>query len=247
MRSDWGLCLLVSATLACGCSSSDSRNTPFAAGGAVSGGNETVAAGGSGAGGVPGSSSGGAATVAVSSGGMAGAASMSTGGSSAGGTPVPVMTASPPPYPYDPGVKFDWPETTPMGGSCRPGTYSGTFECAVDYGLLGKMPWSGVVTFTLAASSSGEFLEIKNGTLQVNAIGGPPLMADLSGKLDCSTNEFHASTMNGAFFSGILEGHLDRLTETLTGTWTLSADLGAGGAEGTPLVSCMGTWSVVRQ
>ena len=149
-----------------------------------------------------------------------------------------------------------------MAGKCRPGTYQGQFTCDVAT-LLGKLTFSGPVSFTLAASPSGEFLEISNGTLQANANGGIPIMADLSGKLDCSTNELHASTMNGMAtilifaqtFFGVLDGHLDRLTETLTGTWTLTPELGApgsGGASGAGgaaglTYGCMGTWSVARQ
>lgn len=149
-----------------------------------------------------------------------------------------------------------------MAGKCQPGTYSGQFSCDVDEGFLGKVTYSGPVSFTLTASPTGEFLEITNGMLQGNG-NGIPFSGDLVGKLDCSTNEFSARTANGMatilFFptpiGGTLDGRLDRLTQTLAGTWTLGPDTGmtgSGGAAGaggaaTMAFGCTGTWSVVRQ
>jgi hypothetical protein len=168
------------------------------------------------------------------------------------------MTSPPAGYPYDTSIHFDWPQTTPMAGQCRPGTYSGTFQCSLGNALAPS--FSGPVTFTLSESPSGEFLEISNGTLQLMANGAITSMSDLTGRLDCNTNEFHANVENGMtnilFFSkfvGRLDGRLDRLTETLTGTWTLAADLGnfpngtVPDSGTTPLFGCTGTWSVTRQ
>jgi hypothetical protein len=172
------------------------------------------------------------------------------------------MTSGAAGYPYDPSVSFDWPSTTPMTGKCQPGTYSGQFSCDVDEGFLGKVTYSGPVSFTLTASAAGEFLEITNGMLKGTG-NGIPFMGDLVGKLDCATNAFTATTSNGTAtilifatpVGGALDGHLDRLTQTLSGTWTLGPDLGAagtGGAAGaggaaTMTFGCTGTWSVVRQ
>jgi hypothetical protein len=136
------------------------------------------------------------------------------------------------------------------------------FECDADGGIFGKIHlFNGPVSFTLTASPDGEFLEITNGLVQGNANGVIPFKSDLDGKLDCSTNEIHASTTDGtamilifgANFIGVLDGHLDRLTNTITGTWTLAPTLVNMGAPGTlgdggaPLVHCTGTWSATRQ
>jgi hypothetical protein len=184
----------------------------------------------------------------------------------AGGTLMPVMPSSAGGYPYDPSVTFDWPATMPMAGKCQAGTYSGQFSCDVDEGFFGKVTYTGPVSFTLTASPTGEFLEITNGMLQGTG-NGIPFMGDLVGKLDCNTNAFTARTSNGTatilFFptpiGGNLDGHLDRLTQTLAGTWTLGPDYGAGGSAGAAGASgaagagaamafgCTGTWSVVRQ
>lgn len=150
----------------------------------------------------------------------------------------------------------------PMAGKCLPGTYTGTFSCTVDMGFGIKTEYTGPVSFVLTSSPSGEFLEISNGTLGGTG-NGIPFMADLNGKLDCTTNEFSATTANGTYiilifsgqFSGSLDGRLDRLTQTLAGMWTLVPLLGgtatggasgAGGAAAQPF-TCPGTWSVVRQ
>jgi hypothetical protein len=170
------------------------------------------------------------------------------------------MTSPPAGYPYDTSIHFDWPATAPMAGQCRPGTYSGTFQCSVGMAMGLAPTFSGPVTFTLTESPSGEFLEISNGTLQATANGGITAKSDLSGRLDCNTNQFHANVENGTtsilffgMFVGRLDGRLDRLTETLTGTWTLAADLGnfpngiVPDSGAPPLFGCTGTWSVTRQ
>lgn len=152
---------------------------------------------------------------------------------------------------YDPNVTFDWPQTTPPAGSCEAGTYQGTFTCDVSFiPGLAPLPISGPLTFSLTPSANGEFLEIKDGRMDANAVG-TPFGSDLSGKLDCSTRTFHADTLNGAYgtapftgqFFGSLDGTLDGVTNTLSGTWKL-----AGGTMAMPTgISCQGTWSSVRQ
>lgn len=143
---------------------------------------------------------------------------------------------------YDPNVQFDWPETV-ASGPCLPGAYSGQFSCQIDLtgGLLPPGVYTGPVTFTLAESSAGEFLEISSGTLQ-GATGFITFNAQLAGQLDCSTNQFRADALNGMFpggtFSGILDGQLDRATQTLTGAWSMTA-------MGFP--PCVGPWSVTLQ
>lgn len=252
MKSERFLCLVAWIPLACG---ADSASPAFFA--EESGGSATILASGgaAGEGGAP--ASGG---LEVAPGGAPSSAGGSGGVDSAGGTPStggaapvspPIMTGEPEGYPYDTTVEFDWPATLPMDGKCRPGTYSGEFECDMSGGL-GWFIISGPVVFTLAPSASGEFLEITGGKLQfdVENLGGSfPAEAGISGELDCATNALTASVENGVGvsivpFFGTMEGDLDRLTETLTGTWSLR--------DGTdpnvpPFYSCTGTWSTARE
>lgn len=161
------------------------------------------------------------------------------------GAPLPM--SAPAETPYDPSVKFDWPESAPSTGACLPGTYTGQFTCVLNPGgIFPPGTVTGPVTFELAQSSSGEFLEIKNGTL-TGQTTGVTFTSPLGGQLDCSTNGFHADATNGTFgvppfsgtFAGTLDGKLDRPTQTLTGTWSLTAT-------GSNL-PCVGPWSAVRQ
>jgi len=192
---------------------------------------------------------GGLPQTASGAGGMGPSGS---GGASAGsgGSPPAVMTSAPAGYPYDTNVHFDWPSTTPMAGHCQPGSYSGNFTCDLSGGT-GLFTIMGPVQFTLSPSSSGEFLTISGGTLDFDTqvgLGNFPATAGLSGQLDCEMNELHAKVENGVGssvpFYGQMDGRLDRLTETLTGTWTL-----ASGTDPTvpSLISCTGTWSATRQ
>jgi hypothetical protein len=148
---------------------------------------------------------------------------------------------------YDPNVRFDWPESAPSTGTCLPGTYAGQFTCELNAGgIFPPGVVTGPVTFRLEQSSNGEFLEIQDGTL-TGQTTGVTFTSPLGGKLDCSTNTFHADATNGTFgvppfsgtFGGTLDGKLDRPTQTLTGTWSLTAT----GSN----VPCIGPWSAVRQ
>jgi hypothetical protein len=142
---------------------------------------------------------------------------------------------------------------TPPGGmsddDCKAGTYSGSFTC--DYLLdpsdpSTSMEITGPVVFTLMKSQNGEFLEISNGTLNGFAMDVINFTAQLSGKLDCTTNTFDAMAQNGVYgfgdvntlpvgtFDGTLSGMLDRSSVTLSGTWTLTGD---------QAISCTGPWT----
>src|SRR5262245_2959068 len=215
----WSLTSLIVACSANSTATSPNNASPGgsvpAFGGGVatsgSGGVDGVALGTAGsavaAGGVmslPGVGSGGAASPGVG---------MASGGAAA---PKPVMTSAPAAYPYDTGVKFDWPETTPMAGQCRPGTYSGTFTCDVDLGL-GMLKFEGPVQVTLAEGGTGEFLVIQNGTLRADdTTQGATGSGTLTGTLDCATNTFHATIRDGIYmvtivggsFLGTLDGRL---------------------------------------
>lgn len=148
----------------------------------------------------------------------------------------------------DPSVVFEWPETTEQAGPCEAGTYKGTFEC--DMPAQGvTIEFSGPVEFTLEPSASGEFLEIRDGHMTASVINGAiPMQGDLAGQLDCATNAFAATIVNGTYtvfiftgpFEGDMNGSLDRATNTLSGTWSLND-------ANNPMTGCTGPWTAVKQ
>ncbi len=149
-------------------------------------------------------------------------------------------------------AKFDWTESLPGQGTCKPGKYTGTFMCdykqdgpdggaAPDASVIAMV--SGPVTLTLQKSMSGEFLEISDGKLDGVAMGVISFSSMLSGRLDCTTLKFSAKAVMGSYalggllplgtFDGSLIGMFDTQTLTLKGEWALKA--GAG--------SCRGPWT----
>jgi hypothetical protein len=184
----------------------------------------------------------------VGSSGVGGAAGGSTGapggagGMSGSGTTSPGEGA----YPYDPNVRFVWDETPVPEGPCLPGTYEGTFTCALEFipGLEG-FPLTGPVRFTLEQSENGEFLEVTDGLLE-GEVGEIRFTANLEGALDCSSNAFEADAVDGTYtddfltfgvFDGTLDASLERSSQLLNGTWSLTA-------AGYP--PCVGPWSAHR-
>ena len=175
----------------------------------------------------------------------------STGGTagSTGGTSPATSTGG---LPVDRTGAFDWPEATPSEGACEAGVYEGTFTCDVTF-FPGLPPGqiTGPLKFALTPSANGEFLEIKDGRMDAVAVDSVPFGSELSGKLDCNTKGFHADTVNGTYgtapflgqFFGSLDGTLNSVTNTLSGTWTLTS----GTKEMPQLTSCTGTWTSVKQ
>ena len=119
-------------------------------------------------------------------------------------------------------------------------------SCALGPGLFGLPPFtvSGPVSFTLAQSENGEFMKITDGILEGNAMGYV-FTAALAGQLDCDTNEFAADALNGTYgtppfngtFAGDLSAQLDRTSQTLNGSWSLSPN---------GFQPCVGPWSATR-
>jgi hypothetical protein len=219
-------------TTCAGCAGDATNEAAYGgAGGATSGPPDTGVSGtGSGGGG-----SGGAGGV-LGAGGSGGAVAPDAG------------------RPYDPDAGFDWPEAVDAG-KCQAGTYSGTYECSVDYGGF-IFPITGKVNFVLTPSASGEFLEIKDGKLNADVVEFQVTMTgDIVGKLECLTNQFAATIQNGSYtfsflglplpnpFDGNLDGVLDRLTSTMTGQWQLASQAPLGVAA----PKCSGPWRVTLQ
>jgi hypothetical protein len=148
----------------------------------------------------------------------------------------------------DPSVTFEWKESLPGQGTCKPGKYTGMFTC--DYIQMGQtMPLvvvSGPITITLTKSMSGEFLEVSDGQLDGIAQGIIGFTSMLTGKLDCNTLEFTASAVMGTYgfgdpklfpfgtFEGALTGTLDTATLVLSGDWALTENMGG---------VCAGPWT----
>jgi hypothetical protein len=170
------------------------------------------------------------------------------GAGGAAGSGLPPPEDQPPPS-YDPSVTFEWPETAATGDPCLPGTYVGEFTC--DYVIIGLIPGrvTGPVSFTLEPSMDGEFLEVRDGQLDGTAAEyNVAFESLLAGQLDCETNSFSAAAQDGSYtdgfllvgtFLGTLDGRLDRPTQTLTGTWSLTTPEAA--------ITCVGPWSAVLQ
>ena len=154
----------------------------------------------------------------------------------------------------DPGVTFDWQETTPGLGKCQEGTYTGTFQCEFAYddslGLFppdaGSIVVSGPITLHFQKSADGEFLELADAQLEGVAQDFFGFTADLDGQLDCTTLELTAQAQNGEYglglpigiplgtVEGTLDGTLDAQSGELQGQWSLSAGMGVG--------TCTGPW-----
>jgi hypothetical protein len=167
----------------------------------------------------------------------------------AGTLPLPTNAAAKPPA--DPGITFEWTESQPIGTTCEPGEYTGTFSCTLTLQdelaqLLGfTTVLTGPVTLTLQRSMDGEFLEIADGQFDavVESIIGAH--ASLRGKLDCRTSQFEAELFDGVWVvgdpampflpGGTLEGHIlgTYQDSTLSGMWTI-ADPALG--------ECVGNW-----
>jgi hypothetical protein len=149
----------------------------------------------------------------------------------------------------DPNATFAWTETLPGAGTCPPGTYTGSFRCTIAGPL--PIPLQGAITLALGATGEGQRLKIVEGSVVgIDTNGADLLSAELAGALDCSTEAFSATTVNGhalpdipipplqAFdtFTAELEGTFHPGDLTITGTWTMTNQVG-GTCEGTFRVS----------
>lgn len=159
---------------------------------------------------------------------------------------------------FDPGLNppgngradlmWDWEET--VTGNCEPGRYEGTFTCT--YVPMGGDPSMGTIVtgpivMTLTKSTSGEFLEITDGTLEGATALIIGFRSQLSGRLNCATKEFGARAEMGLWgiglaltnpFDGVLDATYDDVTSTLSGNWALNEMLTMG--------ICTGPWNARR-
>jgi hypothetical protein len=241
-------CLLALSWIS-SCSAKSSGGAHAAAGASGAGTSARAADGSSGsAGSGSGSSAPAAAQSGAGRGGGSGAAPTTTSTAGAG-----AAVGANPKAQLDPNLSFDWPESSPGGGSrCPAGTYTGTFDCMFSdpSGLIPDVELSGPVTLRFSQSMDGEFLEISQGDFEAISdifIGGK---AKIVGKLDCNTLMLDAMAVDGQWsigdpnaplvpgggLEGEITGMLDPATGTLSGQWNF-ADPQIG--------ACPGTWSVM--
>jgi hypothetical protein len=107
------------------------------------------------------------------------------------------------------------------------------------------LPVSGPISIRLVESTSGEFLEVRDGVLDGTANTFFTFRADVQGKLDCYRASFTGNLINGTYsgflivngsFEGPLSSSYDSQSVALTsGTWQLKVAVSGGG--------CTGTWS----
>jgi hypothetical protein len=243
----WGACVLVAGALPA-CSTSDGRGTARPSGRAVQMHVQNGSGGGGGS--MDNALQAGAPASSGSTGGTAGQTSAPAFGGADAGTYKPRAD-------LDPNVTFDWEEKPPGGGgNCQAGTYTGTFQCDFvpnpDSGFVlpdgsDSLTVSGPITLHFEKSADGEFLELANAQLDGVAQDWIGFMADLSGRLDCTTLELTSQAENGVYGLGVpvviptgivegtLEGTLDLQAQQLSGTWMLSAGDGVG--------TCIGPWT----
>lgn len=149
----------------------------------------------------------------------------------------------------DPHASFDWTQTLPGQGTCKPGTYSGTFGCTLvpDANIVTRfLAPSGSVSLTLGPPNENQQLPVAHGELT------GLYLASLQGALDCSSNEVQATSVDGRAiqlpglmgggadgfvtfptFSATLQGKLDRATLVIDGSFEMISDTG---------LSCTGTF-----
>jgi hypothetical protein len=130
--------------------------------------------------------------------------------------------------------------------ACREGSYSANLTCMVDPTGVTPMTATAQVTIALQQTSAGT-LAASGPNISFN-FPGYVLAGDVTGALDCATGAFHATIVNGLFtavllpvlaqYSGTIDGQVDDVTNTLSGTWSFSA---SGGT------ACTGPWSATLQ
>lgn len=127
------------------------------------------------------------------------------------------------------------------------GVYAGNFTCTPDPPVIAPSDAAFEMTLITHASQT-EHVAVATAPLAFS-YGGFAFAGDVSGSLDCNTNEFHADVQNGLFasevapipfaFQGHIDGKLDQATRNLAGSWTFSSpDFGG---------SCTGTWGAKLQ
>jgi hypothetical protein len=129
-------------------------------------------------------------------------------------------------------VTFDWKQTLPGQGTCREGSYVGSFTCSppAQPGSSAPSPLSGQVAFTLGSVTEQQVLAITQGSVKDPI--GIVFHADLRGALRCTDNRFDAYTENGVSligfdnFDAMLTGQFDDEALVIDGEFAMINDSG---------------------
>jgi hypothetical protein len=133
----------------------------------------------------------------------------------------------------DRGITFEWEQSLPGQGTCREGSYAGSFTCQVSVDpedSLPPPPLAGQVAFTLGSLSEQQVLSITQGSVKdpIGIVFG----ADLVGSLHCAEHEFTAYAENGVSligfgtFEATLVGRFDDEALVIDGDFALVNDTG---------------------
>lgn len=102
-------------------------------------------------------------------------------------------------------LEFDWQRSAPTSdATCEPGYYSGGYTGGYlsSANALVAVPVFGDLQFELYQQLKGEFLEIRDGIMQGNALLFFPFTAAIKGTLDCSTG-YLDGTVSGSYIIAI--------------------------------------------
>jgi hypothetical protein len=159
------------------------------------------------------------------------------------------------PSPSDAGTPRDagrMPEAPEPPPHCREGLYAGTFSGSIQLIGLPLSTVTGTVRTELMLNPAGTYLEIRNARVVGVDQDGNSLTVDLSGNIDCSSDELEDGVLtNGVFrnvasntdtlFTGEVQATYSDDPHSVVGTWTVTA-------EGlVPLLTGRGTWSLIYQ
>ena len=129
----------------------------------------------------------------------------------------------------DPTAKFPWTQSLPGAGTCKPGRYTGGFECTMPGTITGwPISIGGKVAFTLQGSAEAQMLVIEQGSLGGSFFDAP----DMYGGLDCRSDDFAADASGMAVdfatgsFAARMEGAFDDQSLRIEGKFRMVNDLG---------------------
>lgn len=113
----------------------------------------------------------------------------------------------------DPGITFDWAETLPGQGTCKSGSYAGSFTCSMpppEPGAIGPPPpLAGQVVFTLGDLSEEQELAVVEGSIKDAVAFGLVFSSAMRGSLACRDERFTAQSVDGMIAFGTFEATLD--------------------------------------
>lgn len=118
--------------------------------------------------------------------------------------------------------------------NCMPGVYNGSFSGEITVLGFLNLPIDGSISIQVRTSDVGASLSIEDGTIEGSDQDGNPVIADVEGVLNCTTNKLE----NGVLKNGTYTRKA--LNSTVAFEGTVTADYVPG-----PVPSIKGTWKTV--